>query len=72
MSHRLVLSSLALVGLGCAAAGCNLVNSSGLQTDYSFDALEYASPMYGDAKGAVVPDVACTAQDVCTMAAMGL
>ena len=43
---------------GGVLAGCNLVGSSGLQTDYSFDALSYASPEYGPSTG-VLPEVPC-------------
>ncbi len=71
--HRFLLVSCALAS--CVLAGCNLVNSSGLQTDYSFDALEYASPEFGDPKtSATVPDVPCepSGPDVCATAAAAL
>ena len=66
MSTRLIPLFVAALG------GCNLVAATGLQTDYSFDALTYASPKFDDAKsGATVPDVACDtgANDVCAAAA---
>ncbi len=71
---HLKIASLAVVGF---LGGCNLVNSSGLQTDYSFDALEYASPAFGDpASTATVPDVPCdaasTGGDVCAAAGAAL
>jgi hypothetical protein len=43
--------------LATLVAGCNLIASSGIQTDYSFDALQYASPEFGDSRStATVPD----------------
>ena len=66
------------VAVSLIAAGCNLVSSTGLQTDYSFDALHYASPAIGDpnppAPGPTIPDVSCdpTGTDVCTAAGAAL
>jgi hypothetical protein len=56
-----MLSAVAAgLGLSLSLGACNLVNSTGIQTDYSFDELEYASPNFG-APGttATVPDIAC-------------
>ncbi len=74
MSYRssLVLSAALLC---VPAAGCGLVNSAGIQTDYSFDALQYASPQFGDpASTATVPDVSCdpAGADVCAAAGAAL
>jgi hypothetical protein len=70
MTYRFALT---VFGGLCVALspGCNLVNSAGIQTDYSFDALEYASPQFGDpSSNATVPDVSCdpSGADVCASA----
>ena len=53
-------------------AGCGLIAATGLQTDYSFDALKYVSPEFGDPKSPVTfPDVPCDpppAADICSTA----
>ncbi len=48
-------------------AGCGLIAATGLQTDYSFDALKYVSPEFGDPKlPATFPDIPCDpAADTC-------
>jgi hypothetical protein len=76
MCARFALSAVAAgLGLCLGFAGCNLVNSTGIQTDYSFDALEYASPTFGT-PGAMttVPDVPCDPMNdtVCGPAATAL
>jgi hypothetical protein len=68
-----VVAGVALAAL--PGAGCSLVNSAGIQTDYSFDALQYASPQFGDpAASGTVPDVACdpAGADVCAAAGAAL
>lgn len=75
MSYRSVLScsSLAL-GLAVFCGGCNLVAATGLQTDYSFDALKYVSPQFGDTgSSATMPNVDCTpTADICAESAAGV
>jgi len=74
MSFRF-MSCVLGVATSLLAAGCNLVGSTGLQTDYSFDALHYASPAFGDPSAmATVPDVPCdpTGMDVCAAAGAAL
>jgi hypothetical protein len=70
LARRTALVLATALSSGGVLAGCNLVGSSGLQTDYSFDALSYASPEYGPSTG-TVPEVPCTVggTDVCTAAA---
>jgi len=64
-----------LAPLGALAlASCSLVKGTGIQTDYSFDAIAYASPNFGDpATTMTVPDVDCDpASDMCAaMVAFG-
>ena len=61
------MSVKSLIGLAFAwsgLSGCNLVAATGLQTDYSFDAIAYASPMFGaPAAPATMPTIACSATD---------
>jgi hypothetical protein len=56
MSCRLVVAAVALL-----LPACDLVKATGLQTDYSFDAIEYTSPTFGSstAAGATVPTATC-------------
>lgn len=57
-----------LVPLGALVlASCSLVKGTGIQTDYSFDAIEYASPNFGDPTTTdTVPDLDCDpANDTC-------
>jgi hypothetical protein len=66
MSSRILVP---FVALALSVGGCGLVG--GIQTDYSFDALTYASPMFGDSSSTdKVPDVDCTpgGADVCSVA----
>jgi hypothetical protein len=65
-------SRLALVTSGALAlCSCSLIKSTGLQTDYSFDAIEYASPTFGATSDAgadsnTVPSIPCDpTNDVC-------
>jgi hypothetical protein len=70
-----VVAAGVLLATGLVSTGCGLVNSAGIQTDYSFDALQYASPQFGDpASSATVPDVACdpAGADVCAAAGAAL
>ena len=63
MSFKLLLG-VALALTAPSLPGCNLVKATGLQTDYSFDAIEYASPTFGDPSSpAVMPAIACSATD---------
>jgi hypothetical protein len=71
MFVRSVVLCGAVIGLiALGNAGCGLVSSAGIQTDYSFDALMYASPTFGDSMStATVPDIACDpSADVCATA----
>ncbi|MEO6951448.1 MAG: hypothetical protein ABI321_06525 [Polyangia bacterium] len=57
-----VFLRLGLAALGLT--GCNLVAATGLQTDYSLDAIAYASPTFGDPTVmATMPTIACSATD---------